>query len=144
MTTRSEELLPSDPDSRNRGAVAAAISDGLVALHKRFYGKGPTQAKTHLVNDTVVCMLKEGFTTVEKTLLAAGKAAAVEDMRRSFQAAMRSQFIAVVEDATGRKVIAYMSQIHCDPDISLEVFVLESGRERLLAEHEVDLQSAAA
>jgi hypothetical protein len=61
-------------------------------------------------------------------------------MRRSFQEAMKSQFKKVVEDATGRQVIAYMNQIHCDPDVSLEVFVLEPGQEPLLAEHEVELQ----
>jgi uncharacterized protein YbcI len=124
----------------HRGAIAAAISNGLVALHKRYYGKGPTKAKTYLVNDTVVCMLREGFTTVEKTLADSGKAGAVENVRRSFQEAMEPEFRKVVEDATGRQVIAYMSQIHCDPDISLEVFVLEPGHEPLLAEHELELQ----
>ena len=46
-------------------------------------------------------------------------------MRRSFQKAMEQQFKTVVEEATGRKVIAYMSQIHQNPDLAVEIFVLE-------------------
>jgi hypothetical protein len=46
-------------------------------------------------------------------------------MRRSFQQAMEDEFRRVVEEATGRKVIAYMSSIHVDPDLAVELFVLE-------------------
>lgn len=107
------------------GETLARISTGLVQLHSRYYGKGPTKAKTHMVNDTVISILRGGFTTVERTLIEQGNVDAVYDMRRSFQMAMEEQFTAVVEEATGRKVIAYMSQIHQDPDLAVEIFVLE-------------------
>jgi uncharacterized protein YbcI len=112
-----------------RGERLAQISTGLVQLHSRFYGKGPTKAKTHLVNDTVVCILRGGFTTVERTLLDTGEVESVYQMRRSFQAVMEDEFRRVVEDATGRKVIAYMSSIHVDPDLAVELFVLEPVEE---------------
>jgi uncharacterized protein YbcI len=105
--------------------MAAAISTGLVQLHRQYYGKGPTKAKTHFVNDSVVCILEGGFTTVEGTLIADGQADAVHQIRRSFQRAMEVQFTTVVEDATGRKVIAYMSQVHHSPDLAVEYFMLE-------------------
>jgi uncharacterized protein YbcI len=107
------------------GEALAQISTGLVQLHSRFYGKGPTKAKTHLVDDTVISILRGGFTTVERTLIDGGDVDAVYAMRRSFQRAMEVQFTAVVEQATGRKVIAYMSQIHEDPDLAVEIFMLE-------------------
>jgi uncharacterized protein YbcI len=107
------------------GEVLAQISTGLVQLHSRFYGKGPTKAKTHLVNDTVISILRGGFTTVERTLIDQGNVDPVYEMRRSFQRVMEEQFTAVVEEATGRKVIAYMSQIHQSPDLAVEIFVLE-------------------
>ena len=110
---------------QTHGAVLARISTGLVQLHSRYYGKGPTKAKTHLLNDTVICILRGGFTTVERTLIEQGDVDAVYTMRRSFQTAMGEQFKRVVEEATGRKVIAYMSQIHQDPDLAVEMFVLE-------------------
>lgn len=126
------------PGSTARGEVLARISTGLVRLHSRYYGKGPTKAKTHLVNDTVICILRGGFTTVERTLIEDGDVDAVYDIRRSFQRAMEDPFKTVVEQATGRKVIAYMSQVHADPDLAVELFVLESTGESATDEQELD------
>ena len=123
MTT--EEIRATRPP----GEMAAAISTGLVQLHRQYYGKGPTKAKTHFVNDTVVCILEGGFTTVERTLIDDGQADTVHQMRRSFQKAMERQFTNVVQEATDRTVIAYMSQVHDGPDLAVELFVLEPGAE---------------
>ncbi|MGA8217220.1 MAG: DUF2294 domain-containing protein [Solirubrobacterales bacterium] len=112
------------PPEPARGETLAQISTGLVRLHSRFYGKGPTKAKTHLVDDTVVSILRGGFTRVERTLLDTGELESVYQMRRSFQQAMEDEFRRVVEEATGRKVIAYMSSIHVNPDLAVEIFVL--------------------
>jgi uncharacterized protein YbcI len=111
------------------GEVLARISTRLVQLHSRYYGKGPTKAKTHMVNDTVVSILQGGFTTVERTMIDSGRVEIVHEMRRSFQNAMADPFREVVEEATGRCVIAYMSQIHTNPDMAVEIFVLEPARE---------------
>ena len=121
-----------------RGAMAAEISNGLVSLHHEFYGKGPSKAKTYLVDDTVLCVLNEGFTTVERTLINGGDSGAVHDIRRSFQSAMKEQFTAVVENATGRSVTAYLSQIHTDPDVAVEIFLLEPTGEPLSGEHHLE------
>jgi uncharacterized protein YbcI len=109
--------------------MLAQISTALVQLHSRYYGKGPTKAKTHMVNDTVVSILRDGFTTVERTLVETGEVESVYQMRRSFQQAMETEFRNVVEDATDRRVIAYMSSIHVDPDLAVEIFVLEPVEE---------------
>ena len=108
----------------SEGEVMASISTQLVQLHTRYYGKGPTGAKTHMIDDGLICVLENGFTTVERTLIQEGDAQAVIAVRHSFQMAMEEQFTAVVEKATGRKVIAYMSQIHIEPDIAVELFML--------------------
>jgi uncharacterized protein YbcI len=105
--------------------MLAQISTGLVQLHARYYGKGPTKAKTHQVNDTIVSILRGGFTRVERTLVDTGELESVYQMRRTFQQVMEDEFRQVVEEATRRKVIAYMSTIHIDPDLAVELFVLE-------------------
>ena len=112
----------------------------MVSLHRRFYGKGPTKAKTYAVDDTVICLLEGGFTTVERTLIDEHEVEAVLQIRKSFQRAMEDQFTAVVEQALSRKVIAYMSQIHADPDLAVELFVLEpvSDRGPVVGEHILD------
>jgi uncharacterized protein YbcI len=77
------------------------------------------------VNDTVISILRGGFTRVERTLIETGKVEPVHQMRRTFQEVMEEEFRRVVEDATGRKVIAYMSNVHTDPDLAVEIFLLE-------------------
>ena len=123
------------------GVELAEVTKGMISLHRRFYGKGPTKAKTYAVNDTVICVLEGGFTTVERTLIHEHDVEAVLQIRRSFQRAMESQFTEVVEQALGRKVIAYMSQIHADPDMAVELFVLEPAGEahvEIVGEHVLD------
>jgi len=109
---------------RPAGEVLAAITDGLVALHTRFYGRGPISAKTYYMDDAVISFLWEGFTKVEETLIASGRGDAVADLRRSFHSAMREEFTAVIEKATGRRVSAYLSQVNIDPSIAVEIFLL--------------------
>lgn len=131
--------MESDTPSTARGEVLAAISTELVQLHRRYYGKGPTKAKTYLVDDTVMCVLEGGFTIVERTLIDSGRASAVQDIRRTFQVAMTEKFVGVVEQQTGRKVRAYMSQVHTDPDIAVELFLLEpTSGGKVAVEYEQD------
>ena len=118
--------LVSDLDGADGGDMAS-ITRELVGLHGEYYGKGPTRARSYMVSDTVVSILEGGFTTVEATLIAEGKSRAVHEVRRSSQSAMEERFRAVVENATGRKVIAYLSQTHTDPDLAVELFVLDGA-----------------
>jgi uncharacterized protein YbcI len=135
----SETATTNGESASTHGAMLADISRGLVHLHRRFYGKGPTKAKTYAVNDTIICMLKGGFTTVERTLIDDGRGEDVEKIRRSFQQAMEARFTGLVEEATGRTVIAYMSQVHIDPDMAVELFVLEPAVDGLLGRHEEEI-----
>ena len=109
---------------RHHGEELTAISDGLVALLKEFYGRGPTQAKSYYQDDLVVCVLRGGFTRVEETLLEGGRGSAVIEQRMEFQELMRARFEGVIEKATGRRVIGFMSGNQQGPDMMCEVFVL--------------------
>jgi len=107
-----------------RGDVLTAISDGMVALLKEFYGRGPTRAKSYYQDDLVVCLLRGGFSQVEQTLLEGGRGSAVIQQRMEFQDLMRDRFEAVIKAATGRDVIGFMSGNQQGPDIMCEVFIL--------------------
>lgn len=106
------------------GDVRTEISDGIVALLKEFYGRGPERTKTYVTDDLVVCLLRGGFTRVEQTLLEGGHSEDVIRQRMAFQQVMRHRFEDVVEQATGRKVVGFMSGNHQDPDMICEIFVL--------------------
>src|ERR1700685_4749125 len=96
-------------EPRAHGDVLTAISDGLVALLKEFYGHGPTRAKSYFEDDLVVCVLRGGFSRVEQTLLDGGRGSAVIQQRMEFQEVMRDRFTRVIEDATDKRVIGFMS-----------------------------------
>ena len=119
-------MSPRDVTStpRTDGDVLTAISDGIVGLLKEFYGRGPTRTKTYFEDDLVVCLLRGGLTRVEQTLLAGGRGSSVIRQRMEFQELMRERFQTVIEQATGRQVIGFMSGNQQDPDIMCEVFIL--------------------
>ena len=122
MSTTSPET-PSE--SYGGGAQAAEISNALVQLHRRAYGKGPTKAKTYLLDDVVLCVLAGGALRIEETLRDAGEEEMVHKVRRTFQAALNDEFRGIIESATGRRVNAFMSQFDPEHDIAAEIFFLE-------------------
>ena len=109
-----------------RGRQAASISNAISRLHRDHYGRGPTTVRTIIQRNYVVCFLDDIYTPVERTLIDAGRSEAVRETRNIFQDAMSANFRASVEEATGRTVVAFMSQVHFAPDMAAEVFVLES------------------
>jgi uncharacterized protein YbcI len=102
------------------------VTNGIVQLFREYYGRGPTKAKSFLLDGyIVVCVLEDTMTTVEQTLVKNGNGGMVRQVRLTFQEAMAHQFEGVVEKAMGRRVTAYHSQLTLDPDMGFEFFVLE-------------------
>ena len=111
----------SGPDS-----ALQAISNGLVHLMSDSYGRGPTKAKTYILDDSyVICVMHEIFTTAEQTLIEAGEKDLVRRTRIAFQTALADEFKSVVSDALDRRVLTYQSQIVFDPASCFEFFILE-------------------
>jgi len=116
--------LDADHPHDDHGDTLTAISDGLVALLKEYYGVGPTETKTYYQDDLVVCVLRGGFSRVEQTLLDGNRGGAVIEQRMAFQEVMRERFEAVIRAATNRRVVGFMSGNQQSPDMICEVFVL--------------------
>jgi uncharacterized protein YbcI len=89
-----------------------------------YTGRGPTKARTSIRDDIVVVMLQETLLKAEQSLIRDEKDRVVVEMRRTFQQTMREDLSAAIEMLTERKVIAFMSDSHLDPDYSVELFVL--------------------
>ena len=115
-------------DRSSLGEMRATISKEIVRLQAAYYGKGPTRAKTYIVEDLVVVVLEESFTRSEKTLVERGEKDAIEHIRRRFQQQMADDFTSVVEQATGRKVRVFLSETNVDQDVSVETFLLANER----------------
>jgi uncharacterized protein YbcI len=111
------------------GELLSSISTRIVGLLREHYGRGPMRAKTYVLDDLVVCVMRNGFIPIEETMMESGKQDQVLEMRRDFQKMMGLRYKEVVEELTGRKVAAFLSQAHIEPDLTLEIFLLESPLE---------------
>jgi uncharacterized protein YbcI len=104
---------------------ATAISNGIGALHREHYGRGADRIRTSIQADYAMTTLEDCFTVVEKKMIDEGAFKQVRETRIMFQDWMRPRFTQIVEDATGRKVRAFFSQVTQDPDIAVELFFFE-------------------
>jgi uncharacterized protein YbcI len=109
----------------SNGERLALISEAIVGIYRDHFGKGPTQVKTYALDDLVICVLRNGTSILEKTLNEGGQAGAVRALRSAFQEAVKARLTTVVEELTGRQVVAFMSEVHLDPAIAIETFILD-------------------
>src|SRR5947209_16109746 len=117
--SETNELPPAD-----RPSAAAEISNLCVQLMHAYTGRGPRRARTRIDTDLVSVVLHDLLTKGEKSLIDDGRVQLVIEMRRALQRTMRPEFVAGVERVTGRKVIAFLSDNHIDPDLAVENFIL--------------------
>jgi uncharacterized protein YbcI len=115
------------------GHLAASISNLVVHALAEYTGRGPTKARTTIGENVIVVVVQDALTKGERVLAANRDAQAVLDIRKRYQIAMSDDVVGGVEQLTGRHVVAFMSDNHIDPDVAVEVFVLEP----LSAVHEV-------
>jgi uncharacterized protein YbcI len=116
--------------SHTRGQAAQAISNAVVRVMREYTGRGPTQAHTVISENAVLVTLRDTLLKAEKSLVNDGHAEAVMTMRRRFQATMQDELVAAVTEHTGRTVHAFLSDSAVDPDIAVEVFILEPRASR--------------
>jgi uncharacterized protein YbcI len=120
-------LATTDETPSKQATVSRDISRAMVALFKEVMGRGPTRARTYLEEGLVVTILYDTMTTAERTLKDEDKEDTVRSLRRVFQGTLRDDAIEIVEQVTGRKVLAFLSDHAVDPDYAIEAFVLAPG-----------------
>jgi uncharacterized protein YbcI len=121
------EATQASDSETGHGEELAEVTNGIVRLFSEYYGRGPTRAKSYLLDDSyLVTVLRDTLTTVERTLADSGHGDQVRSVRLTFQEALADTFKGVVEQALGRRVVSYHSQLLIDADMGFELFVLES------------------
>ena len=107
------------------GSPASAISDLVVRLVSDYTGRGPTKARAYLGDELVAVVLEDTLTKGERSLVRDGQRERVLDTRKAYQMTMRAEMISGIEQITGRSVRAFMSDNHIEPDVAVELFLLE-------------------
>lgn len=104
------------------------ISNAMVRLYKEAFGRGPTKARAQFAGaDTLIVILESSLTVAERNLVAMGEHQRLREARLFFQYALEDQFRAIVEQALGRRTVAFVSGIDTQRDVAMEVFTLESA-----------------
>ncbi len=118
------------PRPLSGGSLLAAISTSIVKLVREHYGRGPIKAKTYALDDIIVVVMRgSGFTPLEKTIMDSGEPDRVVAMREDFQRVMADRYKQTIETLTGRTVLAFLSQAHVEPDITMEIFFVDGPLE---------------
>jgi uncharacterized protein YbcI len=112
------------------GRLLAAISTSIVGILRDHYGRGPMKAKTYALDDIIVVVMRgSGFTPLEQTIMNSGQPERVVAMREDFQRVMAERYKQKIEELTGREVLAFLSQAHVEPDITMEIFFVDGPLE---------------
>jgi uncharacterized protein YbcI len=122
-----EQFTGGETDVRLAGGrLLAQISTSFVAMLREHYGRGPMKAKTYVMDDVILVVMRgSGFTALEQTHMDSGQPGEVVAMREQFQELMAKRYKDMISDLTGREVVAFLSQAHVDPDITVEMFVVD-------------------
>jgi uncharacterized protein YbcI len=109
------------------GSRSLEISNAMARLHKQYVGRGPTNSRTTIDGDLVVCLLEGGYTRAEQTLEDNDKGDLVAAARLGLQEAMRQAMVEAVQEILGRSVRSFMSANDLKRNLQIEVFVLAPG-----------------
>ena len=114
-------------DEQHGQSLLSQISNEMVRAQKQFFGKGPTEAKSYILDDLLIIVMRGGMTTAEKTMLEFGQQDQVRQFRQLFENEMTQRLTDMIERLTGRKVLTYQSQVMFDPDVVVEMFVFDAA-----------------
>lgn len=114
---------PKSDDERARGLLLSELSNEMVRLHKRYWGRGAVEAKSYFLDDFLLIVMRGGLTVAEESMLARGHDREVRAFRQRWQDDMTDVLVPMVQERTGRTVVNYQSQVMFDPDVVLEFFL---------------------
>jgi uncharacterized protein YbcI len=121
-----EPQVANDEPPLSGGRLLSAISNSIVAIIREHYGRGPKKAKTYVLDDLVVVVMRgSGFTALEQTIMDDDGADRVVAMRHDFQRLMAGRYTDAIAGLTGREVVAFLSQAHVEPDVTIEIFLMD-------------------
>lgn len=107
------------------GELNAAVTREVIRIHVEAIGRGPSRAYT-LHNDNVIFTILEGtLTPGEQRLAANGSAETVRAHKRLFHRVMDGDLRDAISRLTDRQVVAFLSDVHLEPDVAVELFILD-------------------
>jgi uncharacterized protein YbcI len=132
------------PVKTESGNLLLEIANALVALHKEYFGRGPTKARAHVWRDLVVVILEGGYSQAERTLHEHGRDDAVERARTAIKETIEDAGVTAIEQLTGRKVRSFMSANDAGNELEADIFMLEPADQAASGSDELSARAQAA
>jgi uncharacterized protein YbcI len=117
---------PGEGEPQGSQLTLSRISNEMVQAQKKYFGRGPTQAKSYLLDDFLLVVMRGGMTVAESTMLEFGRADLVRSFREEFGNELARRMVPRMQELTGRTIIGHQSRIQLDPHIVVEMFFFES------------------
>jgi uncharacterized protein YbcI len=115
---------------KTKGEIEAAISQAIVQFEIDYMGRGPKEARTHIIEDMVVVRLKGVLTPAEEQLSKTAEGSElVKKMRSTLIEKARPLLFQVIGDITGAKIIDLHTDISASSGERVLVFTLDGNWE---------------
>jgi len=116
---------------KTQGEIEAAICEGITRFEQDYMGRGPKDIHTHLIGDLVLGRLKGVLTAAEQQLVKTLPAEKVRDLLKQVRAHLvetaRPVMEAMVEKATGIKIVSLHHDISTTTGEEVMIFTLASS-----------------
>lgn len=137
VTAVSAAVTPASPP--NGQSPMLEISNAMVRLHKRAFGRGPTKASAQFAGaDILIVLLADTMTIAERNLLALGENGRLREQRLFLEHALEDEMRSLVERILNRRTIAFVPGIDPHHDVAAVMFTLEPNPEEATPHGDVD------
>ena len=113
---------------KTQGEIEAAICEGITRFEQDYMGRGPKEIHAHMIGDLVLVRLKGVLTAAEqqlvKTLPAEKGRDLLKQVRSHLVETARPMMEAMVEKATGIKIVSLHHDISTTTGEELMIFTL--------------------
>ena len=113
---------------KTKNELEAEISAAIVQFEVEYMGRGPKEARSHIVEDLILVRLKGVLTPAEQQLSTSAEGVElIKDMRSRLRENAKARFSRVIGDATGVAVRDILTDISTASNERVFVFILESN-----------------
>jgi uncharacterized protein YbcI len=118
---------------KTKGEMEAQISKAMVKFEVEYMGRGPKEARTHIIEDMVLVRLRGVLTKAEEQLSkSADGVELIKKMRSTLIENAKAILFQVITDITGIKVLGLHTDISTLTGDRVIVFTIESDLEKTL------------
>jgi uncharacterized protein YbcI len=118
---------------RTKGQIEALISQAAVKFEREYMGRGPSDARTHLLRDMAIVRLKGILTPAEQQLIRAEGVELIKHVRTKLLESGREQMEKRIQDITGLPVISMHSDLSTKTGERVIIFVFSENIEEKFA-----------